>query len=261
MLLLFGYLGQEISSLHIRYHNSIDYLLGIRGRLRMKIFGMKKPTPAEAAKAAKRETKRTVKQSQRDIDREIRELERQEKQMIGEIKKRAKSPGVNPVKDTALKALAKQLVQVRNQKSKMFETKAHLNSVGMQATSMASQVAASAAIGSVTTAMGTANSAMNTTEMQKIMNEFTRQNEIAAMKEEMMDDALVDAFDNDEVDEEAEDITNQVLSELGVELDGQMVGLDAPSKKPVGAQEEATKEEVDALAETLPELRARLDAL
>jgi len=181
--------------------------------------------------------------------------------VVIEIKKRAKSPGVNPAKDTALKTLAKHLVQVRNQKAKMFETKAHLNSVGMQATAMASQVAASAAIGSVTTAMGAANAAMDATAMQKTMNEFMRQNEIATMKEEMMDDALVDAFDNDEVNEEAEDITNQVLSELGVELDGQMVGLDAPMKKPLGQQDAASQEEVDALAESLPELRARLDAL
>lgn len=226
-----------------------------------QMFKKKKPTPAEAAKAAKRETKREVRQSNRDIDREIRELDRQEKQMVVEIKKRAKSPGVNPSKDTALKTLAKHLVQVRNQKAKMFETKAHLNSVGMQATAMASQVAASAAIGSVTTAMGTANAAMDATAMQKVMNEFTRQNEIATMKEEMMDDALVDAFDTDEVNEEAEDITNQVLSELGVELDGQMVGLNAPMKKPVGQQDAASQEEADAFAETLPELRARLDAL
>jgi len=212
------------------------------------------------AKAAKKETKQTVRQSQRDIDREIRELERQEKQMIAEIKKRARSPGVNPSKDTALKTLAKHLVQIRNQRAKMFETKAHINSVGMQATAMASQVAASSAIGSVTTAMGSANSAMDATAISKIMNEFTRQNEIAGMKEEMMDDALADAFDNEEVDEEAEDVTNQVLSELGLELDGQMVGLDAPMKKPVG-QNAAAEDEVDALMQGLPDLKARLDAL
>lgn len=181
--------------------------------------------------------------------------------MIAEIKKRAKSPGVNPATDTALKTLAKHLVQVRNQRSKMFVTKAHINSVGMQATAMASQVAASSAIGSVTTAMGAANSAMDATAVSKIMNEFTRQNEIAGMKEEMMDDALSDAFDNDEVDEEAEDVTNQVLSELGLELDGQMVGLDAPMKKPVGQMDAVAEDEVDALMQGLPDLKARLDAL
>lgn len=186
-------------------------------------------------------------------------MERQETKVIAEIKKRAKAPGVNPAKDSALKTLAKHLVQVRNQKGKMYEAKAHLSSVGMQATAMASQVAVSSAIGSVSSAMGVANSKMDATEVAKIMNEFTKQNEIATVKEEMMDDALADAFDNDEVEEEAEEVTNQVLAELGLELDGQMVGLDAPSKVPLG--EEANKEEVDALMETLPDLRARLNAL
>lgn len=176
-----------------------------------------------------------------------------------EIKKRAKAPGVNPMKDTALKSLAKHLVQIRNQRAKMFEAKAHLGSVGMQATAMASQVAVSSAIGSVSSAMNVANSKMDATAVAKIMNEFARQNEIANVKEEMMDDALVDAFDNDEVNEEAEEVTNQVLAELGLELDGQMVGLDAPNKTP--ATQEASQEEVDALMETLPDLRARLNAL
>lgn len=225
----------------------------------MNIFGGSKPTAKETAKAAHRQTKREVRSAIRDIDREIRDLDRLEKQVITDIKKRAKASGVNPTKDSALKSLAKHLVQVRNQKGKMHEAKAHLSSVGMQATSMASQVAVSSAISSVSSAMGAANSNMDPASIQKIMNEFTRQNEIANVKEEMMDEALTDAFDTDEIEEEAEEVTNQVLAELGLELDGQMVGLDAPNKTP--AMQDVTKEEEDALMETLPDLRARLNAL
>jgi len=176
-----------------------------------------------------------------------------------EIKKRAKQPGVKGQSDPALKALAKQLVQTRNQRNKMYEAKAQLGAVGMQATGMASQVAAASAVSSVTSAMASANSAMNATEMTKIMTEFQRQNEIAAVKEEMMDDALADAFDSEEVEEEADQVTSQVLAELGVELDSQLVGLNAPGKRPT--QEDAIAEEEDALNDALPDLRARLDAL
>mmetsp|Transcript_1061 Transcript_1061/g.1506 ORF Transcript_1061/g.1506 Transcript_1061/m.1506 type:complete len:226 (-) Transcript_1061:493-1170(-) len=225
----------------------------------MKMFGKPKKTQKEIAKEAQRQTKRDVRQSQREIDREIRELERNEKQVMMEIKKRAKQPGVNGKNDPALKALAKQLVQIRNQKNKMFEAKAQLSTVGMQATGMASQVAAAQAVGSVTSAMASANSALDAKEMQKIMTEFQRQNEIATVKEEMMDDALADAFDSEEVDNEADQVTAQVLEELGVELDSQMVGLSAPGKKPV--VEEVNAEEEAALNEALPDLKARLDAL
>jgi len=84
----------------------------------MNLF-KKKPTPREAAKAAQKETKQTVRSNQRQMDRDIRDLDRQEKLLLQQIKQRAKAPGVNPATDSALKAQAKQLVQLRNQKSKL----------------------------------------------------------------------------------------------------------------------------------------------
>mmetsp|Transcript_36824 Transcript_36824/g.54090 ORF Transcript_36824/g.54090 Transcript_36824/m.54090 type:complete len:225 (-) Transcript_36824:401-1075(-) len=224
----------------------------------MPLFA-KKPTPKEAAKAAKRETRRTVRQSQRDVDRELRDLDRTETQVVTDIKKRARAPGVNPATDTSIKTLAKQLVQIRSQKEKLIGAKAQLGAMEMKTSLMATQIGAATAVGSVTGAMKTANEAMNNKEVMKMMNEFNRQNEIMNVKEEMMDDALADAFDSEGVEEGAEDITNQVLAELGVELDGKLVGLDAPMSKPVGAKEEKLEE--DDLLDQLPDLKARLDAL
>ncbi len=170
-----------------------------------------------------------------------------------EIKQRAKQPGVNN-NDPALKSMAKNLVQVRNQRVKMYGTKAHLGAVGMQATAMASQVAATTAVGTVAGAMKTANAAIDAKEMNKIMNEFTRQNEVMEIRQEMMDDALTDVFDADGVEEEADEVTGQVLAELGIEMDKQFVGLATPSALPAGEQ---VAEEEDQL----PDLKARLDAL
>lgn len=225
----------------------------------MNIFG-KKETPKELANKAKRETRKEVRSSQRDVEREMRELDRQEKQITLELKQRAKA--TNSSNDPTLKVLAKQLVQVRQQRNKLQSTKAHIGAMGMHATVTASQIAAASAIGSVTETMKVANSAMDVKKTTKIMNEFQRENERMNMKQEMMDDALTDAFDSEEVDEEAEQITSQVLAELGVELDGQMVGLNAPQTKlrPV-AENELSKEEQDALDDILPDLKARLNAL
>jgi division protein CdvB (Snf7/Vps24/ESCRT-III family) len=173
------------------------------------------------------------------------------------LKQRAKVVG--GTNDPALKALAKQLVQVRGQKTKMISAKAQLSAVGMHATSMASQVAAASAIGSVTSAMSTANAAMDPAQTAKIMAAFTRENERLTFKEEMMNDALIDAFDTEELDEQADEVTNQVLAELGVEFDSKLVGLEAPSKTPQG--EQLSQEEQDALDSALPDLKARLNAL
>lgn len=222
----------------------------------MPLWKKEKVSAKDAAKNAKKETRREVRSGQRDIDREMRDLDKQEKYIMAEIKKRAKTAtGPN---DVALKSLAKNLVQVRAQRDKMYGTRAHLGAVGMNANNMATQVAAAAAMGSVTEAMKTANNAVDTKEINKIMNEFARQNETMAIREEMMDDALADAFDTDELDAEADQVTSQVLAELGVEMDSQMVGLSAPSKVPAKTVE---VEEEEALNDALPDLRARLDAL
>jgi division protein CdvB (Snf7/Vps24/ESCRT-III family) len=198
----------------------------------------------------------TLQSNQRDMDREIRELDRQEKQVVLELKQRAKV--ATNSNDSTVKALAKQLVQIRQQREKLQGTKAQLGAMGMHATVTASQIAAASAIGSVTESMKVANQAMDVKQTTKIMTEFQRQNERIAATGEMMDDMLASAFDGDEVEEEAEAVTQQVLAELGVELDSQMVGLNAPSKKP---ENELTQEEQDALDDVLPDLKARLNAL
>jgi Snf7 len=221
-------------------------------------FFKPKPTPKQAAMTAKKETKREVRSGQRDLEREIRELDRQEKQITAELKQRARAPGVNPKTDSALKAMAKQLVNVRANKTKMYGAKAHLGAVGMHASSMASQVAAASAVSSVTSAMASANSAMSAQETAKIMAQFQMENEKLQVKEEMMNDALAEAFDNDEMEEEADNVTNQVLAELGVELDSKFGGLNTPMGRP---QNELSIEEQQALDSVLPDLKARLDAL
>jgi hypothetical protein len=228
--------------------------------VRMNFF-KPKPTPREQAKAAQKETKSTVRSNQRQIDRDIRDLDRQEKLLLQEIKARAKAPGVDPATDKGLKSQARQLVQLRKQKEKLYETKATLNSVGMQATAMATQVSAVTAVGSVTAALSSANAAMDAKKLGATMAEFQKQTETAKLKEELMNDALADAFDESDVEEEADAVTNQVLAELGVEMDQKMVGLDAPSQVPLTEGESKLTEEEEALMDALPDLKARLDAL
>lgn len=175
-----------------------------------------------------------------------------------ELKQRAKK--VNSSNDTTLKTLAKQLVQVKQQREKLFGARSQIGAMGMHATTMASQVAAVSAIGTVSDTLKTANKHMDMKETMKVMGQFQMENEKIAAKEEMMDDVLADAFDTEEAEEEAEALTSQVLAELGVEMDQKMVGLDAPQAKPQG-EEALTAEEQAAMDDALPDLKARLNAL
>mmetsp|Transcript_7172 Transcript_7172/g.14106 ORF Transcript_7172/g.14106 Transcript_7172/m.14106 type:complete len:220 (+) Transcript_7172:197-856(+) len=219
----------------------------------MSWFAKKKQTPAEAAKA----TKKQVRGSQREVDKEIRELERSEQQILSDIKKRARN-AADPSSDKILRTLATQLVQVRKSKERCHVTKSQLGAMGMKAQAMKSQVALTQAVGKTASAMKAANSAVDVQKLNKTMQEFARQNERMDVTEEMMDSALADAFDDEGVEEEADELTGQVLAELGLELGGKME--EAPTGK-VKGQGVAVEEEEEDLAAMMPDLQARLKAL
>ena len=128
----------------------------------------------EQAKAASKETKATIRSNQRQMDRDIRECDRQDNALLAQIKARAREPGVKPTTDSGLKAQAKQLVQPQKQQEKLYETKAPLIRLGMQATAMTGQVSCVTAIGSVTALLLSANKVMDTKKMASTMNEFAK---------------------------------------------------------------------------------------
>jgi charged multivesicular body protein 2A len=70
--------------------------------------------------------------------------------------------------------------------------------------------------------MASMNRGLNLPAIQRIMNEFERENSMMDMKEDMMSDA-VDVMDEDENEEEEGDkILKEVLDEIGVSLSQQV---------------------------------------
>ena len=71
--------------------------------------------------------------------------------------------------------------------------------------------------------MGAMNRGLNLPAIQRIMNEFEKENATMDMKEEMMSDAVDDAMDAEEDEEEEGDkILKEVLDEIGVDLSQQV---------------------------------------
>ncbi|CAM9481615.1 unnamed protein product [Hapterophycus canaliculatus] len=215
------------------------------------MFHKKKADPKAAAKDAKR----AVRAGERDLDRELRNLDRSEKSLVAEIKKTAK--GGN---EGATRTLAKQLVQLRGQKDQLYAARARIAGVGNAAASAATTASLAGVMGNVAGVMKKVNDSVSTEETAKIMQQFAVENEKMNMSEEMMDDALIDAFDGEGVEEEADGVVNQVLAELGLEMDGKMV--DAPTNTPASgvARPSATAEDAKLDAKT-EELLAQLGAL
>jgi charged multivesicular body protein 2A len=68
-----------------------------------------------------------------------------------------------------------------------------------------------------TSLLGSMNRQMNLPALQRIAMEFERENDIMDQRQEMMDDAIDDVTGLED-EEEGEEVVNQVLDEIGVDL-------------------------------------------
>ena len=101
--------------------------------------------------------------------------------------------------------------------------------------------------------MGTVNADMDISEISTLMKNFQKEQ----MKSEMKQEMVADAMDMGDVNEEADDVYNQILGEVGMSMeDGASVGVGGiASKAPVmGVQEEEKQGEVDDLEKRLAAL-------
>ncbi|KAK7411885.1 hypothetical protein VNO78_03328 [Psophocarpus tetragonolobus] len=217
------------------------------------IFGKRK-TPAELL----RENKRMLDKSIREIERERQGLQAQEKKLISEIKKSAKQGQMG-----AVRVMAKDLVRTRHQVEKFYKLKSQLQGVSLRIQTLKSTQAMGEAMKGVTKAMGQMNRQMNLPSLQKIMQEFERQNEKMELTSEMMGDAIDDALEGEEDEEETEDLVNQVLDEIGIDINQELVNapssaVAAPAAKTKVAQVETTGNDDSGIDS---DLQARLDNL
>ncbi|GAB4816929.1 hypothetical protein N2152v2_003975 [Parachlorella kessleri] len=160
----------------------------------------------------------------RELDRERMQLQSQEKKLVVEIKKMASQGQMD-----AVRVMAKSMVRNRNAVNRMFQLKSQLQAVSLRIATLKSTQAMADAMRGATKAMGAMNRQMNLPAMQKIMMEFERQNEKMEMTSEMMGDAVDDVFEGADEEEETDNIVNQVLAEIGVNLDSELVA--APAKR------------------------------
>ncbi|XP_063233383.1 charged multivesicular body protein 2a [Bacillus rossius redtenbacheri] len=179
------------------------------------LFG-KKITPEEML----RKNQRALNKAMRDLDREKSHMEQQEKKVIADIKKLAKEGQMD-----AVKIMAKDLVRTRRYVKKFMLMKANIQAVSLKIQTLRSQNAMAEAMKGVTKAMQSMNRQLNMPQIQRILQEFEKQSEIMDMKEEMMNDVIDDAMEDEGDEEESDTIVAQVLDELGLQLNDQLSGL------------------------------------
>ncbi|KAF1879282.1 hypothetical protein Lal_00047956 [Lupinus albus] len=217
----------------------------------MKNIFSKKPTPKEAL----RESKREMNNAARGIEREIGALQLEEKKLVLEIKRTAKTGN-----EAATKILARQLVRLKQQIANLQGSRAQMRGItthtqysGITKQAMYAQSSVAVGMKGATKAMAAMNKQMAPAKQLKIMQEFQRQSTQMDMATEMMSDAIDDVLDNDEAEEETEELTNQVLDEIGVDVVSQL------SAAPKGRIK--TKDAENVSSSGVNELEERLAAL
>ncbi|TNN03156.1 hypothetical protein fugu_000185 [Takifugu bimaculatus] len=177
-----------------------------------------------------REQSREMRSTQRQITRDRGALEKQEKQLEAEIKKMAKTGNMG-----ACKILAKQLVQLRQQKCRTYAVSSKVTSMSTQTQVMNSQMKMAGAMATTAKTMQAVNKKMDPQKTLKTMQDFQKENMKMGMTEDMINDTLDDIFEGSGDEEESQDIVNQVLDEIGIEISGKMVKAPAAGKSLPGA--------------------------
>nr|CAB3230641.1 charged multivesicular body protein 2b-A [Phallusia mammillata] len=193
-----------------------------------------------------KEQDRQLRRAQRDIGRDRGQLEKEEKKLEMEIKKAAKAGN----KDTCA-ILAKQLVNLRKQKTRTYKASSTITSVGVQTKAMHSNMKMAKVMGTTAKTMGQVNKQMDPQKIAQTMQQFERENAKMEMSEEMINDTLDDVLNESGDEEEQDSIINQVLGEIGIDISGQMNNVNVPSNN---LKESGSSAEFD-------DIEARLNAL
>lgn len=134
-----------------------------------------------------------------------------------EIKKLAKEGN-----NEGCRILAKQLVQLRKQKTRTYAAKSKLQGVSVQTKAMGANVKLADAMAVAGKSMGQMNQLMNPAQIGATMQEFSKQGMKMDMTEEMMNDAFDDILADSDEETESNDIVTQVLDEIGIEMSGKV---------------------------------------
>uniref|UniRef100_A0A1I8GKR2 Charged multivesicular body protein 2b n=2 Tax=Macrostomum lignano TaxID=282301 RepID=A0A1I8GKR2_9PLAT len=196
----------------------------------------KKPTVQEQMRANDRELKKT----QRDLERDRGHLEREEKRIEGEIKKAAKQGNKE-----ACSVLAKQLVRLRQQKTRSYAMGSKVSAVGTQQKVMGANLKMADAMKTTTKTMGQMNKAISPEDTMKTMRQFQESNMKMEMSEETMNEALDDIFAGSDDEAEQDKVVAQVLDEIGIDMNAQMSKAPSTSAATPGAAAASSSKDDD----------------
>ncbi|KAJ1726826.1 Vacuolar protein-sorting-associated protein 24, partial [Coemansia biformis] len=183
------------------------------------MFGLfaKKPTPEELV----RKWTSGIRAQQRGLERQLTDIKAEEKKAERSIKQLAKKGDVS-----SCKILAKELVRSRKQRERIATSKAQLNSISLELNYQASKLKVVGSLQMSTQIMRSVNQLMSVPQLQRTLMEMSREMMKAGLIDEMTGDML-DAIDDESLEEEAEEEVDKVLAEVTEGLLGEIKSVPA----------------------------------
>ena len=182
-----------------------------------------------------RENDREFRHTERQLQRDRQQLERQEKQLESDIRKAAKQGNKQ-----AATTLAKQLIQLRNQKTKSMAMSGKMTALNHQTKTMATTAKMAETMGATAKTMAKVNDQFDPVKVQKTMQDFERESTKMEMSEEMMTDTLDSVLAGSDDETETDAVVANILDEIGIEMTGKLAAA------PVGVPDAGKKDITDA---------------
>ena len=217
-------------------------------------MGAEEIVPEKPIKDQIREQKRSVDRSKRALEREAKKLERERKKMLAQIKKMAQKG-----QTTGAKMLAKDIVRSKNQQAKLEQFVGQLSAVSLRIGSCASLNELGDAMSNCAKAMTLVSSKLDTKKIAQMGKELAKQDMMLEMKSDMMSEVL-DSLDEGN-EEEEEELYNQVLMEVGVNMENELnvggIGEKNKEEQKAKPMAESIQSGVDDLDQMLNDLNKK----
>lgn len=210
----------------------------------MNFFSTKSPH-----KIAK-ESRRKIGREQRSLDRERAQLNRHETKLIANIKQAAKRGN-----NSETKMLVKQLIDLRSQSNKLLMAKTQLGSINSTTQLMTTTHTISVAVQGANKSIKQINKSSDTQKFKEIMLDFDKETLRMELNENTINETLSNAFDESD-DEEIDAITNQVLTEIGIDATATLnvAPTHTPTPTHKYTQKEQREMESDLIKINLPDI-------
>nr|CAG4640405.1 EOG090X0EF4 [Daphnia pulex]SVE85157.1 EOG090X0EF4 [Daphnia pulex] len=182
------------------------------------------------------------------LDRQIRGIQREEEKVKRSMKEAAKKGD----RDVCI-ILAKEIIHSRKAISKIYTSKAHINSISMQMKNQLATLRIAGALQRSTEVMKAMQQLIKIPEVAATMRDLSKEMMKAGIIEEMLEDTLEGLEDTDELEEAAQQEVDKVLWEITA---GQLGKAPAAVTDSLPVPESVADNEED-----LEEMQSRLQAL